>query len=110
MGMFTRYYSTCSACTARAEKDSKNPDPTNFKILDYLQQGNNLLVKINYPNAKNFEGDKIMLYENVTLLQLINSKSIDPHFSNSKDCIAPIARFVPTEFGWKLGMELLAKL
>lgn len=107
MGLFKKH-SSCSTCLNRIKEDAKNPNPNNFKILDYFIDKEFLLVKINYPNATNFEGNKIMLYKGLNFLDLVNSKSIDPHFYEDK--FSPIARFVPTDQGWKMGLELIKQL
>ncbi len=110
MGRFSFFasHNKCSACATRATEDSKNPDPDNFKILDYFVDGDFLLIKINYPNATNFEGNKIMLYKGVKLLDLINSRSIDPHFYENQN--SPIARFVPTDAGWEMAIKVINSL
>ena len=35
-------------------------------------------------------------------------KCVDPHFC--KDCVSPLARFVPTEYGWGMALDLAALL
>ncbi len=81
--------------------DPRNPDPKKWEIEDSLEVNGFLVVKIKYPNCQNYEGMKIIVYENMTLLRLIKQKEIDPHFSNSKIYASPIARFEPTERGWR---------
>lgn len=85
------------------------PDPHNFKILNYAEIGNYLLVKLRYPDCTNYEGLKICLFENVGYLVLLGSNSLDPHFSPTND-ITPIARFEPTEEGWNMGLKLARQL
>lgn len=77
-----------------------NPDPSNYKIIDKTTIGNYLILLINYPDAKNYEGNKVLLFENVTLSQLEKQGSIDPHFAENKKFFSPIARFEPTQKGW----------
>ena len=85
-----------------------NPDPSNFKIIkslvggDLLSSRKFLILKVNYPDCKNYEGNKILVYENVTLEELLKQKTLDPHFSNSKEFYSPIARFEPTRKGWEM--------
>lgn len=86
-----------------------NPDPTNFKVIETLTFGKILIVEIQYPDCKNYEGRKILVYENVTMQQLRVQKYIDPHFSTNKQFKSPIARFEPTERGWKMA-ESFAKM
>lgn len=83
---------------------SINPDPSNFNIRKYTAVCEHLVVLINYPDAKNFEGEKILLFENTTIEQLRKRKSIDPHFAKNKS--APIARFKPNKQGWDNAIKL----
>jgi hypothetical protein len=63
--------------------------------------GNLLILEIEYPDCTNYEGRKLLVFENVTVNDLIKQRSIDPHFSENKKYISPIARFRPNEEGWK---------
>ena len=83
-----------------------NPDPSNYRILSFEHIGNFLLVEIVYPDCKNFEGKKILLYHNVKIDDLGKRENIDPHFNDGKDAIYPVARFVPTDDGRKLAKKL----
>ena len=86
-----------------------NPNPRNCKIIECYQNAKYLLVKVNYPDCTNFEGDKILLYENCTIEQLIAQGSIDPHFSNNKKYLSPIARFEPTKEGFKMAWKIFSE-
>jgi len=77
-----------------------NPDPYNFKILDFTRDGKYMIVRVNYPDCKNYEGNKILVFQNVTTEQLHKLKALDPHFSNNPAVLSPIARFEPTDRGW----------
>lgn len=89
-----------------------NPDPRKWEVNNFLEdsRGDYLLVDITYPDCTNYEGRKIMLYEGVTMKQLRAQKLIDPHFSENKKYHSPIARFEPTEEGWKMGRALIDSL
>lgn len=76
-----------------------DPDPLRYKILKSEQIGKYLIVKIKYLNCINFEGVKILVYEDFTLLKLRLQNVIDPHFSDNKEKKSPIARFIPTDEG-----------
>ena len=89
------------------EKSLPNPDPKNFKIIKANQNGRFLLILINYPDCTNYEGNKILLYENTTIYDLIEQESIDPHFSNNPKKYSPVARFEPTDYGWELAEKLI---
>ena len=71
---------------------------------------NFLIILINYPDCINYEGNKILLFENTCLEKLIDQGSIDPHFSDNKSKISPIARFVPTIQGWTMAVNLTDSL
>ena len=78
-----------------------NPDPNNYKIKEHFTLGNYLIVKINYPDATSFEGNKVLVFKDCSLYQLKKQKTIDPHFCNNKKYHSPIARFEPTKEGWR---------
>lgn len=77
-----------------------NPDPANYVIQNSLQLDNYLILRIKYPGCTTFEGVKILVYENATLEQLQKQGTIDPHFSDNKAFLSPVARFAPDEKGW----------
>lgn len=87
-----------------------NPDPLNYQISEYHTIGKYLIIKIHYLDCKNYEGNKIMVYENCTLKQLLKQKYIDPHFCDNKKYHSPIARFVPTKIGWKMALNFCLML
>jgi hypothetical protein len=78
----------------------QNPDPKKFKVLDKKSCGKFLILRIKYDGCSNYEGEKILVYEGVTWPILKRQKSLDPHFSQSRDFYSPIARFEPTDLGW----------
>lgn len=84
-----------------------NPDPNNYKIIRGYEYNNNLIVEIKYLDCTNYEGRKILFYENCTLLDLMKQKSIDPHFSENKKFHSPTARFEPTERGWCMAHKMM---
>lgn len=79
-----------------------NSDSTIYRIIKSKKMENFLILFINYPNCTNFEGNKILVYINCTIDDLYAQKFIDPHFSDNKNYISPIARFIPTDFGWNM--------
>ena len=89
--------------------DLPNPDPKNYVIEKLQMIGDYLVVEITYPDCTNYEGRKILVYENVTAKQLRKQKSIDPHFASNKRFHSPIARFEPTEYGWELARKVVAE-
>ena len=84
---------------------NRNPDPTNFEFITYIEKNNFLLVKIKYNNCNNFEGIKILIYKNIKFIDLANRRSIDPHFSEEKP--SPLARFAPTDEGWNMALRFI---
>ncbi len=110
MGIYIGRNRTCSSCEDRVRKEFNDPDPTNFKITKFYEYNGFIIVKLNYPNCKNFEGNKILVYKcPVTIYDIINAKSIDPHFSD-KNKPAPFARFEPTELGWDAAVAMITKI
>ncbi len=85
----------------------ETPDSKKYDIIEvidsYLPY---LILKIKYPNCKkcSYEGTKILVYENLTVKDLIYWREIDPHFSDSKikdktKAPSPIARFPASTIG-----------
>lgn len=83
-----------------------NPDPLNYEILRSQQVGRHLVVEVKYLDCTNYEGRKIMVYSNLTISNLILQKVVDPHFTVSDKFRSPIARFEPTDRGWKLALAV----
>lgn len=90
---------------------AKSPDSTNYTVLEAEPVGLHLVMKLQYPNCKQcwFEGTKIMVFANVTLLDALKWRRIDPYFRapHDKDLLpteapSPIARFEPTDAGWEM--------
>ena len=79
-----------------------NPDPSNFKIITEVRVRNFTIFKINYPDCTNYEGDKIVVFENSDLPDV--NEMIDPHFCDKSDGPSPVARFEPTQRGWKMAI------
>lgn len=85
---------------------SPNPDPAKFEILADNVRAQTVLLLVRYPNCTTYEGRKILLYEKVPLKKLLGAKLLDPHFSTSKKHPSPIARFEPTDRGWRMGIAM----
>jgi hypothetical protein len=69
-----------------------NPNPYNFRISWVKQYGNYFVSKVNYPDATNFEGMKILL----TTFDPRGRPVLDPHFAENSGILA---RFEPSEYG-----------
>jgi len=80
---------------------SNNPNPNNYLVVKAEEHNGVLILMIRYPDCNNYEGNKILVFERgVTLINIINQKVIDPHFSTNSNYHSPIARFEPTDRGW----------
>ena len=84
-----------------------NPDPNNYKVIRAYEYNNKLIIEIKYLDCTNYEGRKILFYEDCTLVKLLAQKSIDPHFSENKKFFSPTARFEPTERGWCMAHKMM---
>lgn len=102
MGLGIGISSTCYD----AQPPTGNPNPSNYDVLESEQIGKCLIVKIRYPDCKNYEGVKILVYLGTTLFELRKQKHIDPHFTDDSKYISPVARFVPTKAGMALAKKL----
>ena len=82
------------------------PDASNYTVEDIARCGSHLVLKVKYPNCSNcaFEGIKVMVFLNVTELEALRWRKIDPHFRGSKavkgEAPSPAARFPGTTDGW----------
>ncbi len=92
------------------EKVKGNPDPTRFYVIKALPVGTYLVAVIKYPDAISYEGVKVLVYEDLTEVELRRFTTIDPHFSDSKKYKSPIARFVPTNDGWDMALHFCAMM
>ena len=89
------------------ETKSTYPNPNNYKVIRAYEYNNKLIVEIQYLDCTNYEGRKILFYEDCTLVKLLAQKSIDPHFSENKKFHSPTARFEPTERGWCMAHKMM---
>lgn len=109
MGIYKQ--SSCECIKLRSKshtiyKMPSNPNPNSFKIERVYENQNGWLVaQVIYPDAKNYEGRKILLYK-ITSDKLYAAKFLDPHFCDDKTHISPFARFEPTDNGWDTAVSL----
>lgn len=82
------------------------PNPTNFQVLRAEQRGQHVVAEVLYPDAHNWEGRKILLYESVNALAVLSAGELDPHFCNNPNSLSPVARFEPTERGWAMAIAM----
>lgn len=81
-----------------------NPNPKNFKILKLLEI-ENTYVEVLYPDARNYEGRKILVYAGQVAQDIMNAKELDPHFS-ADNKLTPIARFKPDAIGEWMAVQI----
>ncbi len=96
--------------SAKEKPKNPNPNPYKFKIVEWIQIGQYLTVKINYPDCTNYEGNKILVYDGIDIDDLRKYDAIDPHFSVNKKFKSPIARFEPTDQGWIYALKFCSYL
>lgn len=81
-----------------------NPDPKNYSVVKWVEYRVSnkvvLVLLVNYPDCKNYEGNKILVYHGVCYEALLKQGTIDPHFCDNSQFHSPIARFEPTKRGW----------
>ncbi len=96
------------------ESAYKRPNPIepradNYKVNQHLELGKFLILDLTYPNCTNYEGRKILVFKASYEDVVIKQKLIDPHFSNNKNYISPVARFDP-KHGWSLAIFFVTSL
>lgn len=109
---YSEGYQAGVASSNNYTRTTGNPDPNNYKILDFNVCHKSVVLKIKYLDCTNYEGSKILVYRNIDLRTVLTqSNGIDPHFNKpSKGSVYPFARFEPTEDGWKAALALAASL
>lgn len=118
MGIFRRRSSSrisgrkkpSSASVTSAPIPAGDPNPRNWKIVKAEEYAKHLIIELKYPDCTNYEGNKILLFENVSLVELVNQGMIDPHFFKDSKYKSPIARFEPTKRGWEMARKLVKVL
>jgi hypothetical protein len=82
---------------------SMSPNPKNFKILNLIEL-ENTYAEIHYPDCKNYEGVKIVVFEGKVADKLLKLTELDPHFSTQE--LSPIARFKPDNRGKYMALQI----
>lgn len=99
------------ASAAAVRVPSGNPNPWRYRILDDEMVNGHLILIVQYPDATNYEGRKVLMFDRgVTRDDLDRQGAIDPHFSPGLDPIHPIARFEPTVRGHQMARVLAAHM
>jgi hypothetical protein len=84
--------STCVNTGAVYPRKDVNPNPSNFNIVKIEQIGRLVVGLVEYPNCTNFEGQKIIIWQDTSVKDIVASGIIDPHFADNNKIIA---RFRP---------------
>ena len=84
------------------------PDARNFKILDLKEVYGWTVALVHYPGCTTYEGKKCLVFA-CPPSKVALQKLLDPHFLEQEDCLSPVARFEPTEYGVALAMQLCVK-
>lgn len=91
----------------RIEGKVATPDAERFEVVEVEPVGSHLVMKIKYPScaACAYEGEKVMVFLNTTLVQAIRWRKIDPHFREGlafsvTEAPSPAARFPGSHDGW----------
>ncbi len=103
MGLSPFHGSECQAGSlAPSPVDPRfgNPNPKRFQILRHEECFSWTAVEVSYPDAKNYEGRKIMVYQH-TYAKIEAQNELDPHFCDDGAHLSPFARFEPTKDGWE---------
>jgi hypothetical protein len=80
------------------DSTAPNPNPNVFTVVNVVEIGKFVVCKVNYPDATNFEGDKIMVLQGTSLNAVVETQYLDPHFAEDGKVFA---RFRPDEEGWE---------
>lgn len=98
---------SCMGSCGRASSGNSYPEdpiPSRFKIVRLEQHGRFVIGVINYPNCTTFNGSKILVWEDTTVDEVENMKSIDPHFLEDSKIVA---RFAPTLKGKQYAIDFV---
>ena len=86
-----------------------NPNPHRFRVLEVQKCGKAVVVKVNYPDCLNYEGNKILVFDSYDKFDILRTcGTLDPHFVADEN--SPVARFEPTLRGWQLATQVANSL
>lgn len=85
-----------------------SPDSQNYSIEEVEQVNDHVVLKVKYPNCTRcaYEGNKVMVFLNTSLRDVIRWRRIDPHFrapaqKSVIEAPSPAARFPGSPEGWQ---------
>lgn len=84
-------------------------DPDKYEVLEAIQIGGYFGMRVKYPSCPRceYEGVKILVFTDVTALDALKWKRIDPHFRDpilkhpNTESPSPVARFPGSDAGWE---------
>ncbi len=84
------------------------PDNSRYEVLEARAVGDHLVMKVIYIGCQcEYDGEKILVFVNVTPIDALKWTKIDPHFQNPGDsddpsvAPGPSARFPASVDGWQ---------
>lgn len=103
-------FKNCDVFSDDSDVKAPNPNPINFNIMSTveLEDTGYLIAIIEYPDCTNFEGIKLLVFNNMTAEKLKSLPEIDPHFSEEAN--SPIARFKPDSAGHQAAYDFCAMM
>jgi len=93
--------------------EDRTPNPGKYEILDARRVGGHLVLKVRYLGCNKcyYGGAKVMVFLNVSEVEVIRWRRIDPHFiesdmkSSADEAPSPAARFPASDEGWADAIE-----
>lgn len=89
-----------------AELRKNIPNPDDYDVIEVERVGSHLVLKVKYPScaACAYEGTKVLVFLNVTEVDVLRWRRIDPHFREGvvgqRAAPPPAARFPASPEGW----------
>ncbi len=110
-----------SSASNYASAAPATPDSSNYSIEEAEWIGPHMVVKVKYPNCRNcaYEGNKVMVFLDISATQALKWKKIDPHFRapqrvdialgigkvSASEAPSPAARFPGSPEGWQDALD-----
>lgn len=77
-----------------------------FTIKETHEVNGHTIALVHYRKAKNYGGDKLLVYQNTKPKEVEKAKVLDPHFDEEYGTMSPFARLEPTEEGMRVAMQI----
>jgi len=93
-------------------------DAEKAEVIDMHRVGPHVVLKVSYPTCKkcSYEGFKVMVYLNVTEVQMVRWRVFDPHFQDPEtatqsptEAPSPAARFPASAEGWRDAIDFATR-